>query len=161
MNTGNEVKNRRPFEDTLRTLEFWRRASGVYVAYKGAQARAAFLSKAKGWDADKLKDEFWKPHHTWYGSSPCPCIAQYQHFMPAVMLMSSLSALALVVQGWEGVPLNGSGSQRFLSKGTAAHCNSLYVPLFTANGMIIRICDQQVSSFCDNIQDWKYQLCND
>ena len=66
MSDGYEVKERRPFEDTRRTLHFWRRASGVYFAYKGAQARAAFLSKARGWDADRLKEEFWKPHHTWY-----------------------------------------------------------------------------------------------
>ena len=68
MSDGYEVKERRPFEDTRRTLHFWRRASGVYFAYKAAQARAAFLSKAKGWDADRLKEEFWKPHHTWYFS---------------------------------------------------------------------------------------------
>ena len=89
MNNGNDVTKRRPFEDTLRTLEFWRRASGVYVAYKGAQARAAFLSKAKGWDAEKVKEEFWKPHHTWYGSISCPCIAQDQLLRFAVMLMFS------------------------------------------------------------------------
>ena len=65
MGDNHEVKERQPLHDTLRTLEFWRRASGVYVAYKGAQARAAFLSKARRWDADRLKEEFWKPHHTW------------------------------------------------------------------------------------------------
>ena len=65
MSETHEVKERQPLYDTLRTLEFWRRASGVYVAYKGAQARAAFLSKARQWDADRLKEEFWKPHHTW------------------------------------------------------------------------------------------------
>ena len=65
MAKGDEVKKRRPFEDTLRTLEFWKRASGVYAAYKGAQTRAAFLSKAGGWDAERLKEDFWKPHHTW------------------------------------------------------------------------------------------------
>ena len=70
MTEGDEVKNRRPFEDTFRTVKFWRRASGVYAAYKGAQARAAFLSKVKGWDADRLKEEFWKPHHTWYIEFP-------------------------------------------------------------------------------------------
>ena len=76
------------------------------------------------------------------------------------MLMFSLSALAFVVQGWEGVPLDGSGSQRFLSEGTAEYCNSLYVPLFTAHGMTIRTCSPEVVNFCDNIQAWKYQLCD-
>ena len=41
----------------------------MYFAYKGAQARAAFLSKTQGWDAERLKEDFWKPHHTWYSPS--------------------------------------------------------------------------------------------
>lgn len=31
------------------------------------QVRAAYLKKFKKWDADRLRDEFWEPHHTWAG----------------------------------------------------------------------------------------------
>ena len=32
------------------------------------QVRAAYLKKFKKWDADRLRDEFWEPHHTWAGN---------------------------------------------------------------------------------------------
>ena len=82
-----------PLVNAQRTFEFWRRASGVYVSYKGAQVRlfgakhvkpsrrsAAFrdarrdLSQVKaralrtrGWDDARLKEEHWRPHHDWAG----------------------------------------------------------------------------------------------
>ena len=75
-----------------RIADFWRRGSGVYLAYKGAQVqgrlhhfahccrgrarnlssfpvqvRAAFLRKSRGWDAERLRTDFWAHHHTWAG----------------------------------------------------------------------------------------------
>ena len=121
MTDGHEVKERRPFEDTRRTLHFWRRASGVYFAYKGAQARAAFLSKARGWDADRLKEEFWKPHHTWYinpcsqggPSSQCRGASRGLH----VGMPYTSATWAIAMQGWEGIPLHGGGPERVLFEG--------------------------------------------
>ena len=64
MESENEKFKNNPLENARRTAEFWRRASGVYMAYKGAQVRAAYL-KRRGWDAQKLKEEHWQPHHSW------------------------------------------------------------------------------------------------
>lgn len=76
----------------LRTADFWRRATGIYVAYKGKQAQeAALLSgsrvgasllrlpllpekvkeriaeASRPWDDERLKEELWRPHHEWAG----------------------------------------------------------------------------------------------
>ncbi|KAK9908263.1 hypothetical protein WJX75_005060 [Coccomyxa subellipsoidea] len=66
MESENEKFKNNPLENARRTAEFWRRASGVYMAYKGAQVRAAYL-KRRGWDAQQLKEEHWQPHHSWAG----------------------------------------------------------------------------------------------
>ncbi|KAK9811448.1 hypothetical protein WJX72_004052 [[Myrmecia] bisecta] len=50
----------------LRTAEFWSRASGIYLAYKGCQLRSQLLT-AKGWDKQRLEEELWTPHHDWAG----------------------------------------------------------------------------------------------
>ena len=50
-----------------RTFTFWRRAAGVYGAYKVRQAQAAVLRKA-GWTPERLKEELWSPHHEWAGA---------------------------------------------------------------------------------------------
>jgi len=50
-----------------RTFTFWRRAAGVYGAYKARQVQAAVLKRA-GWSADRLKEELWGPHHEWAGA---------------------------------------------------------------------------------------------
>ncbi|BDA44687.1 probable AarF domain-containing protein kinase 1 [Coccomyxa sp. Obi] len=36
------------------------------MAYKGAQLKASYL-KARGWNDVKLKEEHWRPHHSWAG----------------------------------------------------------------------------------------------
>ncbi|KAK9826471.1 hypothetical protein WJX81_002686 [Elliptochloris bilobata] len=68
MSDSNEVKEVKatPLVNALRTIEFWRRASGVYAAYKGAQMKAAAL-RMRGWDDARLKEEHWRPHHDWAG----------------------------------------------------------------------------------------------
>ena len=53
-------------ENIGRTLEFWRRAGGIYCAYKGKQLQAQVL-KRRGWDAARLKEEHWAAHHAWAG----------------------------------------------------------------------------------------------
>ena len=58
-----------PAKNLLRNAEFWQRASGVYLAYKGAQMKAAYL-KARGWDAAQLREKHWLPHHSWSGDPP-------------------------------------------------------------------------------------------
>ena len=55
-----------PFQALSRTTQFWRRATGIYLSYKGAQAKAQAL-KLQGWDKEKLQEAHWKPHHTWAG----------------------------------------------------------------------------------------------
>ena len=47
-----------------RTAEFWRRASGIYLAYKAAQVRLSL------WPASKAhqKAAFWEKHHAWAGT---------------------------------------------------------------------------------------------
>ena len=62
----------------LRTADFWRRATGIYLAYKGRQAQEAALtsralallpgsSSRRPWDRERLEEELWKPHHEWAG----------------------------------------------------------------------------------------------
>ena len=53
-------------ENFARTAEFWRRSCGIYLSYKVAQTKAWRL-KRKGWDAERLRDHHWHPHHTWAG----------------------------------------------------------------------------------------------
>ena len=55
-----------PFQALFRTTQFWRRATGIYLSYKGAQVKAQAL-KMRGWDKDRLKEAHWKPHHAWAG----------------------------------------------------------------------------------------------
>jgi hypothetical protein len=55
-----------PLESFARTSEFWIRATGIYLSYKGAQARAAFL-KARGLSNAEIKDRLWTPQHQWAG----------------------------------------------------------------------------------------------
>ena len=50
----------------LRTADFWRRATGIYGAYKARQAQASLLRKL-GWSSQRLQDELWGPHHEWAG----------------------------------------------------------------------------------------------
>lgn len=57
---------RGPFQALSRTTQFWGRATGIYLSYKGAQVKAQAL-KLQGWDKEKLQEGHWKPHHTWAG----------------------------------------------------------------------------------------------
>ena len=50
----------------LRTADFWRRATGIYAAYKGKQVQDAGLRLA-GWSEERLTEELWNPHHEWAG----------------------------------------------------------------------------------------------
>jgi len=84
-----------PLVNAQRTFEFWRRASGVYVSYKGAQVSVWLMGanavkqsrcssavynarrdlsqvkaralRMRGWDDARLKEEHWRPHHDWAG----------------------------------------------------------------------------------------------
>lgn len=65
----------------LRTADFWRRATGIYLAYKARQAQEAALTSrmaralaaspllpgSRPWDKERLEEELWKPHHEWAG----------------------------------------------------------------------------------------------
>ena len=53
-------------ENFARTAEFWRRSTGIYLAYKVQQGNAWRLKK-QGWGPDRLRDEHWQPHHAWAG----------------------------------------------------------------------------------------------
>eukprot|EP01025_Chloroclados_australasicus_P041555 TRINITY_DN4403_c1_g1_i2.p1 TRINITY_DN4403_c1_g1~~TRINITY_DN4403_c1_g1_i2.p1 ORF type:complete len:589 (-),score=89.91 TRINITY_DN4403_c1_g1_i2:316-2082(-) len=49
-----------------RSLDFWRRAAGIYLTYKGTQLKALAASWS-GVDNDTLEAEIWEPHHVWAG----------------------------------------------------------------------------------------------
>lgn len=53
-------------ENFARTAEFWRRSSGIYLAYKLHQVKA-WGRQRQGWDAERLRKDHWQPHHTWAG----------------------------------------------------------------------------------------------
>lgn len=55
-----------PLQTLGRTAEFWRRASGIYLGYKGAQVRAAVL-EARGLSSAEIDERLWTPHHAWAG----------------------------------------------------------------------------------------------
>lgn len=59
-------KGGHPVENFWRTTEFWRRATGIYLSYKGAQVRAAVL-RARGLSSEEIKERLWTPHHCWAG----------------------------------------------------------------------------------------------
>jgi hypothetical protein len=71
-----------PAKDFLRNAEFWQRASGVYLAYKGAQIKAAYL-KARGWDAAQLREKHWLPHHSWCVDAHSSCSLACIHWTGA------------------------------------------------------------------------------
>ena len=54
------------WQNSKRTVEFWRRCGGVYMAYKAAQAKQMYL-KTRGWTPEKLQERLWRPHHAWAG----------------------------------------------------------------------------------------------
>ena len=53
-------------ENYARTANFWRRSTGIYLAYKLHQVKG-WSRRRQGWDADRLRDHHWQPHHTWAG----------------------------------------------------------------------------------------------
>lgn len=55
-----------PFNGVVRSVEFWRRAVGIYAGYKLAQGRAAVMQFA-GKRSDVLETTLWEPHHQWAG----------------------------------------------------------------------------------------------
>ena len=60
------TKGGNPVENFARTTQFWFRATGIYLSYKGAQARAALL-RARGLSKDEIKKRLWTPQHEWAG----------------------------------------------------------------------------------------------
>lgn len=54
------------FRNLARTAKFWTRAGGIYLTYKQQQIRAWTLQR-QGWDAERLREHHWRPHHTWAG----------------------------------------------------------------------------------------------
>lgn len=94
----------------LRTADFWRRATGIYLAYKGRQAQEAALtsralallpgsSSRRPWDRERLEEELWKPHHEWAGKE------MYE-------LAVSVRGFYLKVSGFEEVERRSRGRER-------------------------------------------------
>ncbi len=54
------------WQNSVRTMEFWRRCGGIYLAYKAAQTKQIFL-KRRGWTSEELQQRLWRPHHAWAG----------------------------------------------------------------------------------------------
>lgn len=48
-------------EPALRTADFWRRATGIYMTYKGTQLRAGLLRTFAGKSEEQLKQEVGYP----------------------------------------------------------------------------------------------------
>uniref|UniRef100_A0A7S1WZN2 LysM domain-containing protein n=1 Tax=Tetraselmis chuii TaxID=63592 RepID=A0A7S1WZN2_9CHLO len=55
-----------PIQSAMRTAEFWRRATGIYLSYKLAQGRAK-LMRMRGRSVEEVKEMLWTPHHSWAG----------------------------------------------------------------------------------------------
>jgi len=51
-----------PVHSFLRGLEFWKRASGIYLSYKLTQLRVG-MSRLRGRDDDWINTQIWKPHN--------------------------------------------------------------------------------------------------
>ena len=77
-----------PLQAFFRTTQFWRRATGIYLSYKGAQAKAQAL-RLRGWDTEKLKEVHWKPHHAWAGEEMYSLCVDMRGFYLKVCLSNS------------------------------------------------------------------------
>lgn len=87
-----------PFQAFFRTAQFWRRASGIYLSFKGAQAKALVL-KLQGWDTDRLKAQHWTPHHERAGEHMYSLAVDMRGFylkVPAAGHCSQLPSCSLV-----------------------------------------------------------------
>lgn len=87
-----------PFQAFARTTQFWRRATGIYLSYKGAQVKAQAL-KLQGWDQEKLKEVHWKPHHTWAGKEMHSLCVDMRGFYLKV-LMPAFCVLTDIMLFW-------------------------------------------------------------
>jgi hypothetical protein len=77
-----------PLQAFFRTTQFWRRATGIYLSYKGAQAKAQAL-RLRGWNTEKLKEVHWKPHHAWAGEEMYSLCVDMRGFYLKVCLSNS------------------------------------------------------------------------
>ena len=82
-----------PLQALFRTTQFWRRATGIYLSYKGAQVKARAL-RLRGWDTDKLKELHWKPHHAWAGEEMYSLCVDMRGFYLKVCLSTRAGSLA-------------------------------------------------------------------
>jgi hypothetical protein len=89
-----------------RTFTFWRRAGGVYGAYKVRQAQAAFLRRVAGWEPGRIKAELWAPHHEWAGEELYDMVVTLRGFY----LKVAESERARVVRGVATGKQNGATS---------------------------------------------------
>ncbi|CAD7702937.1 unnamed protein product [Ostreobium quekettii] len=55
-----------PLKSLARTAEFWARASGIYLSYKVAQARARARG-ILGAQQEAIQRDLWEPHNQWAG----------------------------------------------------------------------------------------------
>lgn len=60
--------NHNPLINAFRTVDFWRRSSGIYLAYKGAQLRAVVARHILHKDEAEVKESVWAPQHQWAGA---------------------------------------------------------------------------------------------
>jgi hypothetical protein len=83
-----------PFQNALRTVEFWGRAAGIYASYKSAQARGIALRLA-GQDEQAIQEKLWDPHHAWAGQQMYDlCISLRGFYLKVTHIGASTSYVA-------------------------------------------------------------------
>ncbi|KAF5841271.1 ABC1/COQ8 ser/thr kinase [Dunaliella salina] len=81
-----------PAEGLLRTAEFWARTTGIYLSYKGTQARAGLLRSFAGKTEDQLKEEVWIPQHEASGQAMYDlCVSLRGFYLKAGQFIGSRS----------------------------------------------------------------------
>lgn len=72
----------RPF---LRTTDFWRRVSAIYLGYKVAQAKASYLSWC-GHSQEEIKQNHWQPVHDKSGQEMYKLCVDMRGFLIKVLV---------------------------------------------------------------------------
>lgn len=90
-------------EGGFRTLEFWRRAGGIYLGFKAVQVQAT-VQRWQGLPEHDIQEKLWKPHFARSGQdmynlcvdmrgfflkvhSLHPCLHRHLHELPAQHIM--------------------------------------------------------------------------
>ena len=70
----------RPASGWARGVEFWGRATAIYMSYKITQARASFAEHLERKSKEAIKEELWSPQHEWAGEQMWDLCASLRGF---------------------------------------------------------------------------------